>query len=175
MNDSSLAVTPLNQWHVDAGGRMAPFAGYHMPIQYDSIVAEHQACRTSAALFDVSHMGRLRFDGEGADQLLDHLLTRRVVGLPVGAIRYSLMCNEEGGVLDDVLVSHLETPSGQRYYLLVVNASNRAKILKWITPHVADFPTVTMSDRTDITAMIAVQGPKPLKSLRDCLKPKLTS
>ncbi len=173
MNDSSLAVTPLNQWHVDAGGRMAPFAGYHMPIQYDSIVAEHQACRTSAALFDVSHMGRLRFDGEGADQLLDHLLTRRVIGLPVGAIRYSLMCNEEGGVLDDVLVSHLETPSGQRYYLLVVNASNRAKILKWITPHVADFPTVTMSDRTDITAMIAVQGPQAVEVTSRLFKAKV--
>ncbi len=152
---------------------MAPFAGYHMPIQYDSIVAEHQACRTSAALFDVSHMGRLRFDGEGADQLLDHLLTRRVVGLPVGAIRYSLMCNEEGGVLDDVLVSHLETPSGQRYYLLVVNASNRAKILKWITPHVADFPTVTMSDRTDITAMIAVQGPQAVEVTSRLFKAKV--
>ncbi len=163
MNDTSLAVTPLHRWHVEAGGRMAPFAGYQMPIQYDSIVAEHQACRTSAALFDVSHMGRLRFDGDGAEQLLDHLLTRKVVGMPVGAVRYALMCNEEGGVLDDVLVSHLETPSGSRYHLLVVNASNRAKLLKWITPHVADFPTVTMSDRTEITAMIAIQGPQAVE------------
>jgi len=140
-----------------------PFAGYDMPVQYDSIVSEHLACRTSAALFDVSHMGRLRFDGNGSEQLLDHLLTRRVTDLPIGGIRYSLMCNEEGGVLDDVLVSHLETPSGSRYHLLVVNASNRQKILRWITPHVADFPTVTMSDRTDLTAMIAVQGPRAVE------------
>jgi aminomethyltransferase len=163
VNDTSLAQTPLHRWHVDAGGRMVPFAGYEMPIQYESIVTEHQACRTSAALFDVSHMGRIRFDGEGSEQLLDHLLTRRVVDLPVGGIRYSLMCNEEGGVLDDVLVSHLETPSQRRFHLLVVNASNRAKILKWITPHVADFPNVTMSDRTELTAMIAVQGPKAVE------------
>jgi aminomethyltransferase len=142
---------------------MAPFAGFEMPIQYESIVSEHQACRTSAALFDVSHMGRLRFDGEGSEQLLDHLLTRRVTDLPIGGIRYSLICNEEGGVLDDVLVCHLETPSQKRFHLLVVNASNRAKIIKWITPHVADFPSVTMSDRTELTAMIAIQGPQAVE------------
>jgi aminomethyltransferase len=141
---------------------MVPFAGYEMPIQYTSIIAEHQACRTSAALFDVSHMGRLRFDGDGSEQLLDHLLTRRVKGMPVGGVRYSLVCNAEGGILDDVLVSHLQTPSQQRFHLLVVNASNRDKILKWLTPHLSDFPTVTVSDRTELTAMIAVQGPKAI-------------
>ncbi len=142
---------------------MAPFAGFDMPIQYESVVAEHQACRTSAALFDVSHMGRLRFDGEGADDLLDHLLTRRVTDLPMGGIRYALMCNAEGGVLDDVLVSRLETPSQRPFHLLVVNASNRDKIIRWITSHLADFPFVTMSDRTEITAMIAIQGPRALE------------
>lgn len=138
---------------------MAPFAGFEMPIQYRGIVAEHQACRQAAALFDVSHMGRLRFDGEGSAELLDHLLTRRVTDMPLGGVRYALMCNEAGGVLDDVLVSLLETPSGTRYHLLVVNASNREKILHWIKPHLADFPKVTLSDRTELTAMIAVQGP----------------
>ena len=160
--NSSLATTPLDAWHRNAGGKMVPFAGYEMPIQYSSIVQEHQTCRTSAALFDVSHMGRIRFDGEGSEQLLDHLLTRKVSGLPVGAVRYGLICNAEGGVLDDVLVSHLETPSQQRFHLLVVNASNRDKIMKWLTPHVADFPGVTVSDRTELTAMIAVQGPKAM-------------
>ncbi len=156
------ARTPLDSWHREAGARMVPFAGYEMPIQYSSIVAEHMACRRSAALFDVSHMGRLRFDGAGSEMLLDHLLSRRVSDLPVGGVRYALMCNADGGVLDDVLVSHLETPSQQRYHLLVVNASNRAKILKWIEPHLADFPSVTMSDRTELTAMIAVQGPQAI-------------
>jgi len=160
---TELATTPLDAWHRQAGAKLLPFAGYEMPIQYTSIVAEHQACRTSAALFDVSHMGRLRFDGEGSELLLDHLLSRRVSDLPIGGVRYGLICNAEGGVLDDVLVSHLETPSQQRYHLMVVNASNREKILKWLTPHLADFPKVTVSDRTDLTAMIAVQGPRAME------------
>ena len=160
---AELATTPLDAWHRQAGAKLVPFAGFEMPIQYSSIVAEHQACRTSAALFDVSHMGRLRFDGEGSEQLLDHLLTRRVSEMPIGAVRYGLICNAEGGVLDDVLVSHLETPSQQRYHLMVVNASNREKILNWLTPHLADFPRVTVSDRTELTAMIAVQGPKAVE------------
>ena len=160
---SELATTPLDAWHRQAGAKLLPFAGYEMPIQYQSIVAEHHACRTSAALFDVSHMGRLRFDGAGSEALLDHLLSRRVSDLPIGGVRYGLICNAEGGVLDDVLVSYLETPSQQRYHLMVVNASNREKIMKWLTPHLADFPTVTVSDRTELTAMIAVQGPRAME------------
>lgn len=158
-----LAATPLDAWHRQAGARFAAFAGYEMPIQYTSIVTEHHACRRAAALFDVSHMGRIRFDGEGSEALLDHLLTRRISDLSVGGVRYGLVCNAEGGVLDDVLVSHLETPSQQRYHLMVVNASNREKILKWVTPHLADFPKVTVSDRTELTAMIAVQGPRAME------------
>lgn len=142
---------------------MVDFAGYEMPIQYSSIVTEHQNCRTTGALFDVSHMARLRFDGDGAEQLLDHLLTRRVSDLPVGGVRYGLICKEDGGVLDDVLVSHLETPSQRRFHLMVVNASNHQKISNWIKPHLADFPGVTFSDRTDLTAMIAVQGPQAIE------------
>jgi aminomethyltransferase len=159
---TQLATTPLDAWHRSAGATMVSFAGYEMPIQYSSIVAEHQACRTSAALFDVSHMGRIRFDGEQSELLLDHLLTRKVSDLPIGGVRYGLVCNAEGGVLDDVLVSHLETPSQKRFHLMVVNASNREKIFKWLTPHLADFPTVTVSDRTELTAMIAVQGPRAM-------------
>ncbi|MFG0288847.1 MAG: glycine cleavage system aminomethyltransferase GcvT [Rhodopirellula sp. JB044] len=175
----NLAKTPLDAWHRRMGGKMVPFAGYEMPIQYaavesdkassyiakpaNGIVAEHEACRNRAALFDVSHMGRLRFDGDDAAKFLDHVLTRRVSDLPVGGVRYSMVCNAEGGVLDDVLVSHLETPSERRFHLLVVNASNRQKILKWIEPHLADFPSVTMSDRTELTAMIAVQGPMAIE------------
>ena len=156
---AQLLATPLDAWHHNAGARMVPFAGYEMPLQYSSIVKEHHACRDAAALFDVSHMGRLRFEGVGAEGLLDHLLSRRVSDLKTGQVRYCLMCNADGGVLDDVLVTHVETPSQQRYFLVVVNASNRSKILKWIEPHLAEFPTVTVSDRTEITAMIAVQGP----------------
>lgn len=145
---------------------MVPFAGYEMPIQYDSIVSEHNACRNAAALFDVSHMGRLRFDGEGSEDLLDRLLTRRVTDLPVGGVRYGMICNEQGGILDDVLVSHLKTPSESRFHLLVVNASNRAKIVEWVIQHLDDFPRVTFSDRTELTAMIAVQGPLAMETCK---------
>ena len=145
---------------------MVPFAGYEMPIQYESIVSEHQTCRNAAALFDVSHMGRLRFDGDGSEALLDRLLTRRVKGLPIGGVRYAMVCNEQGGVLDDVLVSNLKTPSDSQFHLLVVNASNRAKIVDWIKQHLDDFPTVTFSDRTELTAMIAVQGPLAIETCK---------
>ncbi|MFM7976877.1 MAG: glycine cleavage system protein T, partial [Pirellula sp.] len=134
--------TPLYDWHMNHGARMAPFAGYQMPIQYSGIVAEHTATRQAAGVFDISHMGRLRFDGPRADQLLDHLLTRRVLDMQPGQVRYSLVCNPSGGILDDVLVSCLESPSSKIYFLLVVNASNKDKIVRWLTPHLADFPDV---------------------------------
>ncbi len=171
--NASLATTPLTQWHLAHGARTAEFAGYQMPIQYTSIVAEHQATRTAAGLFDISHMGRLRFEGDRSAMLLDHLLTRRVTDMKPGMVRYSLMCNEEGGILDDVLVACLESPSGRQFYLLVVNASNRPKILKWIQPHLADFPDVAFHDATESTAMIAVQGPKAVEIAGRILPPKV--
>lgn len=172
---TELASTPLLSWHRSAGATLVPFAGYEMPIQYESIVHEHQACRTAAALFDVSHMARLRFDGEAAADLLSRLLTRDVRRLKVGQVRYALMCNTAGGVLDDVLVSHLQTPSGKRFYLLVVNASNHDKIVSWIEPHLSDFPGVTFTDRTGLTAMIAVQGPQALPVCRRLFKADIES
>lgn len=152
--------TPLYDWHVNHSGRMAPFAGYQMPIQYSGIVAEHTATREAAGVFDISHMGRLRFDGPRADQFLDRLLTRRVLDMQPGQVRYSLVCNQAGGILDDVLVSCLESPSGKIYFLLVVNASNKSKIVSWLKPHLSEFPDVEFHDVTDSTAMIAIQGPK---------------
>ena len=166
---SQLATTPLHAWHQAHGARMAEFANYEMPIQYTGIVAEHQATRNAAGVFDISHMGRLRFDGPRADQLLDHLLTRRILDMQTGQVRYSLVCNEEGGILDDVLVSCLESPSGKNYFLLVVNAGNRAKIVRWIQPHLADFPDVDFHDVTDTTAMIAIQGPKAMEICKPLL------
>ncbi|MCB0074499.1 MAG: glycine cleavage system aminomethyltransferase GcvT, partial [Caldilineaceae bacterium] len=151
--------TPLTSWHRAHQARMVDFAGFEMPIQYSSIVAEHLATRSSVGIFDISHMGRLRFEGVEASRLLDFLLTRRVTDMRPGMVRYSLMCNAEGGILDDVLVSCLKTPSDREFFLLVVNASNRAKILKWIQPHMAEFPGVEFADVTEDTAMIAVQGP----------------
>jgi aminomethyltransferase len=166
---SQLSATPLLDWHQAHGARMAEFANYQMPIQYAGIVAEHNATRSAVGVFDISHMGRLRFDGPRADQLLDHLLTRRVMDMQTGQVRYSLICNVAGGILDDVLVSCLESPSGKNYFLLVVNASNRAKIVHWLEPHLADFPDVEFHDVTDATAMIAVQGPKAIELCKPLL------
>ncbi|MCR9294021.1 MAG: glycine cleavage system aminomethyltransferase GcvT [bacterium] len=166
-----LQSTPLSAWHIANQGRMVDFAGYQMPVQYSSIVQEHTATRTTAGLFDISHMGRLRFEGNRAHELLDHLLTRRVTDMQPGQVRYSLMCNEEGGVLDDVLISNLESPSGRPYFLLVVNASNRPKILKWLAPHLADYPDIAFTDVTDATAMISIQGPSSLSIIQRLFEP----
>ncbi len=136
---------------------MVDFAGWSMPVQYGSIIDEHHQTRNAVGMFDVSHMGRLYFSGEGVDRFLDKLTTRRVAGVETGKIRYSLMSNETGGILDDVLVYHLPTIDGDSFHMMVVNASNRAKIISWIRSHLVD--SVQLQDRTCQTAMIAVQGP----------------
>jgi aminomethyltransferase len=163
----SLLRTALADWHGAHGGRMVDFAGWSMPVQYGSIVAEHQATRQRAGLFDVSHMGRLRVDGTGAAAFLDRLLTRKVAGMSPGRIRYSLVCNDGGGILDDILVYHLQEHGGGLYYLLVVNASNRRKISDWLSSHTRAGEDVSVRDRTLQTAMIAVQGPAAIR----CVEP----
>ena len=101
MNDAP-AHTPLHAWHAAHGGRLVDFAGWAMPVQYSSIVDEHRATRSAAGLFDISHMGRFRFDGPGAAEFLDGLVTRRVTDMRPGQIRYGLVTNDAGGSLDDV-------------------------------------------------------------------------
>ena len=152
--------TPLHTWHVEQGGRMVDFAGWSMPIQYRSIMDEHHQTRNATGIFDVSHMGRLYFDGEKIDQFLDRLTTRRVAGMDEGKIRYSLMTNESGTILDDVLVYRLGKPDGQSLYMMVVNASNREKIVSWIQQNIEATDNVSLDDRTQETAMVAVQGPR---------------
>lgn len=150
--------TPLYAWHADNGGRMVDFAGWSMPIQYSSIVQEHNYTRGAAGLFDVSHMGRLWFSGDGVEAALEGLTTRRIAEVPVGKVRYSLMTNDQGGILDDVLVYHLQGLDGRPFHMMVVNASNREKIVAWLNERFDD--SVQVEDRTVDTAMIAVQGPK---------------
>ena len=160
------AKTPLAPWHAAHRGRLVEFSGWLMPVQYESIVAEHQAVRRGLGLFDVSHMGRLKFTGPAAQAFLDSLLTRRVSDLDVGQVRYSLMTNDAGGILDDVLVYRLaSSATGESdYCLLVVNAGNRGKIVDWIRAHLAG-PDVQFTDLTEQTAMIAVQGPAALRGI----------
>jgi aminomethyltransferase len=163
---ATLAQTPLHDWHAEHGGRMVEFGGWSMPVQYTSILAEHQATRRAAGLFDISHMGRIRFDGPDAARFLDSLLTRRVDNLKPGGIRYSLVTNDAGGVKDDVLVYHLRDGAGGSYHLLVVNAINREKILGWIEDHHGQFPDASVTDLTHQWAMIAVQGPLAVELVR---------
>jgi len=162
MSDS-LAKTPLHEWHSAHNGRMVDFAGWSMPVQYGSILGEHQAAREGVGLFDVSHMGRLRFSGKGVPAFLDSLVTRRVDNLKSGAIRYALVCNEQGGILDDVLVYNLTNGDVEPVFAMVVNASNRAKIVAWIEQQLDTVDDVVMIDDTEISAMIAVQGPRALE------------
>jgi aminomethyltransferase len=163
LTSTPLRRTSLYDWHVQHGGRIVDFAGWSMPVQYASIVAEHQATRTSVGLFDVSHMGRLRFDGSAAGSFLDGVTTRSVRDLKPGRVRYSLVTNESGGILDDVLVYRLADAADHSYYLMVVNASNREKILDWLKPRLEGAADVTLTDVTLDWAMIAVQGPNALQ------------
>lgn len=146
--------TPLYDWHVAHHARMLPFGGWDMPVQYAGIVAEHQAVRTGAGLFDVSHMGRLSFGGPGAIDLIQTVWTNNAAAMKDGQVRYGLVCNAAGGTLDDILV--YRWPYG---WAMVVNASNREKIVGWLNDHKGSLD-VQIQDQTLDTAMVAVQGPK---------------
>ncbi len=164
ITESTLLRTALTDWHAAQGGRLVDFAGWHMPVQYGSITDEHVATRTAVGLFDVSHMGRLAITGPDATQLLDQLLTRNITKLTKDQIRYSLVCEESGGTLDDILVGRLHEENETPSYNLVVNASNREKLVSWFEKHFVD-KDVSLTDHTTETAMIAVQGPQAIELL----------
>ncbi len=152
---TELLRTPLHDWHVAHGGRLVDFAGWSMPVQYTSIAEEHAATRNAVGVFDISHMGRLQFFGPRVAQFLDSVVTRRVVDMKPSQVRYALVCNEQGGILDDVLV-YAGMPQADAF-TMVVNASNREKIVAWLR---AQQSGQDINDRTVDTAMIAIQGPK---------------
>ncbi len=148
--------TPLHQFHIDHGAKMVEFAGWEMPLVYKpGITAEHHQVRSSGGIFDVSHMGRLYIKGRHARRWLERACTRRIADMQARQCRYSLMCNERGGVRDDVLVYRMDDDE----FMVVCNASNRDKIVAHLHEIQGDFKA-TLDDRTLKTAMIAVQGPK---------------
>ena len=160
MTTATLARTPFHPWSAERGARFVDFAGWEMPMSYGSIIDEHHACRTGAAFFDVSHMGRLRITGRHARRFLDRVCTRLILGMERGQVRYSLVCNERGGVRDDVLVYCYDEDD----YMMVVNASNRLKILDWFRAiKERENLTFAMEDVTAETAMAAIQGPKVME------------
>jgi aminomethyltransferase len=151
---------------------MVEFAGWAMPVQYTSILEEHRATRSAAGITDISHMGRLRFEGPGAAVFLAELLTRRVADMELGQIRYSLITDPRGGILDDVLVGYYHDAFGQPFYVVVVNAGNRQKIVDWIrahlTPERVEAPghEVMFADVSRLWAMFAIQGPRSVEILQ---------
>lgn len=147
--------TPLFESHVAAGAKLVPFTGWEMPVQYgDGIRAEHLAVRTRAGIFDVSHMGEVEIAGPDAEAFLQHLYSNDVSKIAIGGAQYALLCNDDGGVLDDLFTYRLDSDR----YLTVTNAANHETDFAWLTSHTGDFD-VEVTDVADNFAMLAIQGP----------------
>ncbi len=164
VNDAALRRTPLYQQHVDLGAKIVPFAGWEMPVTYEGVREEHSAVRTHAGMFDVSHMGEVEVEGPGALAFLQLVLSNDVAKIAIGGAQYSCLCNETGGVLDDLFVYRL---GGDRY-LIVTNAANHGTDLAWIGRHGHEFD-VAVRDVADRYAMLAVQGPHARRVLSRAL------
>ena len=167
--------TPLTEKHIALGAKMAPFAGYNMPISYSGIQEEHHTVRNGVGVFDVSHMGEFIVKGKQALELIQHITTNDASKLGVGQAQYSSLPNDKGGIIDDLLVYRLpedDCAEGERAYMLVVNASNIEKDWNWVNAHLEptaefvrgfDTRVINISDQT---SLIAVQGPKALQTLQ---------
>jgi aminomethyltransferase len=156
--------TPLYDRHVAAGARMVDFAGYDMPLQYSGIRDEHLAVRGRAGIFDVSHMGEVLVGGDGASGWLQRLVTNDVARLEDGEALYTVMCNDEGGIVDDLIVYRGDA----QHFLVIVNAATRVKDVAWMREHLDE--GVTLEDVSEQLALIAVQGPRAV----DILEPLTT-
>src|SRR6266540_68590 len=155
----TLLRTPLYERHIALGARMVPFAGWEMPVQYEGVIPEHRAVREDCGVFDVSHMGELDVEGPQARALLQSLLSNDLDRVEVAGAQYTLLTNERGGIVDDLIVYRLE---GGRY-LLVVNASNRETDYEWLKER--ERPGFDVRDASDRYALLAVQGPRSLERL----------
>ncbi len=158
---TGMKTPPLIETHRSAGAKIVEYAGWLLPIDYGSALRESAAVRNAAGLFDVSHMGRVDIVGKDAQFSLQRLLTNDIALLGNGAGQYTLMCNDAGGVIDDLIVYRRASES----FLLVVNAANMDKDKAWISSHLP--PDVRMEDCTEATAMFALQGPRSVEILRD--------
>jgi aminomethyltransferase len=152
----ALRRTPLFEQHRAAGAKLVNFAGWEMPVQYEGVRQEHMAVREACGVFDVSHMGEIETSGPGALELLQRLLSNDVAGIGVGGAQYSVLCREDGGVLDDLFTYRIDTER----YVTVTNAANHASDLDWFRAHAEDVTEVSIADRIEDYAMLAVQGPR---------------
>lgn len=158
-------ITCLYDKHVALGAKMSPFAGFMMPIQYSSIVDEHNAVRHAAGMFDVSHMGEIFIKGKDAEKFVNHIFTNNVTGCEPGKILYGMMLHPDGGTVDDLLVYREFEPDS---YLLVVNAANIEKDYKWMLENAAGYE-VSIDNASDKWGQIAVQGPEAEKYVVETL------
>jgi aminomethyltransferase len=152
----ALKRTPLYDQHLELGGRMVEFGGWEMPVQYRSIIEEHQAVRTRAGLFDVSHMGEFRIEGPGALDFLQYLVPNNVAKLEINQTLYTQLCLPNGGTIDDCTLYRLD----EQRYLLVVNAATCDKDWAWVNQHAKDFDLTRLENATDEIALFAFQGPQ---------------
>ena len=157
----SLLETPLCSFHAEHGALMTDFAGWRMPLWYEGIIPEHLAVRDNVGLFDVSHMGRLLVKGVNAEKTIDYLATNNVRALQIGGAQYTPICNDNGGIKDDVIVYKIQ----QDEFLIVTNSVNRLKIYNWINEHLK--PNVEVNDLTFNILMLSLQGPKSVNVLND--------
>jgi aminomethyltransferase len=151
--------TPLYERHRALGARMVPFAGWEMPVQYEGVIQEHRAVRADCGVFDVSHMGELEVEGPRAHELLQSQLANDLDKVEPGAAQYTLLTNERGGIVDDLIAYRLEPGR----YLLIVNASNREADFQWLKER--EIPGSDVRDVSDEYALLAVQGPRSIKRL----------
>ncbi|MDO8526424.1 MAG: glycine cleavage system aminomethyltransferase GcvT [Deltaproteobacteria bacterium] len=153
--------TPLYEEHKKLGGKIVDFAGFEMPVQYSGVMDEHNTVRNSAGLFDVSHMGEFEFKGPGALEFLNKLTPNDVNRLTDNMAQYSMLCNEQGGIVDDILIYRLNA----EHFVMVVNASNIEKDWKWVNAQ-RPTPNVQIKNISDETCLLAWQGPKALEILK---------
>ena len=151
----TLSRTPLFALHVELGGRIVPFAGWEMPVQYTGIIEEHMAVRQTAGLFDVSHMGEARVRGRDAAKFLDGIMTNEMATIKVGMARYTVMCQPDGGCVDDLIVYRL----AEDEFLICLNASNAPKDIAWMRAHIGAHQ-VEVLDECAAWAQLALQGPR---------------
>ena len=161
--------TPFYAIHQQLGAKIVPFGGFEMPVQYTSIIEEHKAVRESVGVFDVSHMGEFTVKGKNAQKFLQTVTVNDVAKLSIGEAQYSAMCNEEGGIIDDLLVYRIQ----EEQFMVVVNASNIDKDFEWMKRHLV--PHVEFSDDSDAIALLAVQGPQSKSTLQKIVSLDLTN
>ncbi len=166
-----LSRTPLLEAHLRLRAKMVPFAGWEMPVQYAGIIAEHRAVRTAWGIFDVSHMGRISIFGDGAGTLLDSVITSDVLGLPTWRARYGLICDETGGIIDDVVVLR----ENDETWTLVCNASNRTAVVDWLEIHRPNSRELHIVDDTKDSVMVAAQGPQAIERVSNIFGPSIKS